>query len=349
MNRNAVSRTTFRQRLEHMVEQLRRDMRSGKLAAGEFLPSEDTLGERFRLSKNSVRKGLDVLVAEQSIEKLPRIGNRVTGRTKPEPEQEPAPVTIRLGLYEHFTQDIADFSALIDRFHERYPHICVQTLALSYNPQTTADYIAGGVVDALVVNETTYQYLAERDGLRHLEPLAVDPAVYPFLYEALPEAEPVCIHPVSFSPVVICYNADHFAERKVPVPDNDWTWDDLNRISALLTAGDRYGFYFHFPSNNRWPLFFLQSGAAFARDASSGRWSIDEPAVTEALRTAMNAMRQPGFFPPYWAGGESDEIELFRRGDVSMIMATYFSLNRLRDAGIRFDVLPLPALRERRT
>ncbi|GIQ66946.1 hypothetical protein PACILC2_55140 [Paenibacillus cisolokensis] len=45
------SRTTFRKRLDEMVSQLREEIVAGKRAIGEFLPSEQALGEQFQLSK----------------------------------------------------------------------------------------------------------------------------------------------------------------------------------------------------------------------------------------------------------------------------------------------------------
>lgn len=71
------SRTTFRQRLDEMVTVLRDDIITGRRAAGDYLPSEVALAEQFQLSKNSVRKGLERLVEEKLIEKVPRVGNRI--------------------------------------------------------------------------------------------------------------------------------------------------------------------------------------------------------------------------------------------------------------------------------
>lgn len=59
--KNKHSRKTFRLRQEDMLQQLRDEIISGKLAAGDYLPSEKMLSERFGLSNKTVRSVLDVL------------------------------------------------------------------------------------------------------------------------------------------------------------------------------------------------------------------------------------------------------------------------------------------------
>ncbi|MDF2662047.1 MAG: GntR family transcriptional regulator, partial [Paenibacillus sp.] len=74
---NKEVRKSPRERLSDMVNRLRDDIITGKRPSGEYLPSEKALTELFGLSNQSVRKGLEQLVGEGLLEKIPRVGNKV--------------------------------------------------------------------------------------------------------------------------------------------------------------------------------------------------------------------------------------------------------------------------------
>jgi multiple sugar transport system substrate-binding protein len=71
----------FNKKLDHMVDTLRSEIMGDGYAPGDYLPSEMVQASRFGLSNKSVRKGLDILVAEDLIEKIPKVGSRVKGRS----------------------------------------------------------------------------------------------------------------------------------------------------------------------------------------------------------------------------------------------------------------------------
>jgi multiple sugar transport system substrate-binding protein len=62
---------------------IREEILSGKRKFGEFLPAERTFSQQYGINNKAVREGLDILVSEQLIEKIPRVGNRVV-----QPERE---------------------------------------------------------------------------------------------------------------------------------------------------------------------------------------------------------------------------------------------------------------------
>ncbi|NQX71928.1 GntR family transcriptional regulator [Paenibacillus alba] len=70
-------RSTFRTRLEDMVTSLQHDIVNGNLKPGDYSASELVLAEQFQLSKNSIRKGLNVLLNQKMIGKVPRIDTRI--------------------------------------------------------------------------------------------------------------------------------------------------------------------------------------------------------------------------------------------------------------------------------
>jgi multiple sugar transport system substrate-binding protein len=154
--------------------------------------------------------------------------------------------------------------------------------------------------------------------------------------------------PFIFSPVVLCYNKDHFREADLPEPDSSWTWSDLEEVSLKLSNGqDRYGFFYHLMSDNRWPIFLLQSGYVFRRNKNN-RYEFGNEHVMRGLKISRDLIYKQGTFP-FHSENDSDAERLFAQQKVSMIMATYFSLNALRDAKINFDISPLPTFRDPKT
>jgi multiple sugar transport system substrate-binding protein len=337
------SRSTFRQRLHEMVSVLKEEIVSGKRAVGEYLPSEMALAERFQLSKNSVRKGLEMLAAEGLIEKVPRVGNRV-----PQPQAEGV-ITLKFGYYKSI-EDEGVLHRLIHDFCAEHPHIRVQTIPLPYDDyyETVEQYLDNEWLDVLTVNYSDFQYFPDSRRGELLEPLESNPELYGFLAKTFAAGERLLALPFMFSPVVLCYNRNHFAEKHLPEPDSGWSWDDLTESAAkLATPMANYGFYFHLLSNNRWPVFLLQNGFAF-RDAN-GVWNDDCRTFQASIELCRNLVDRHGIFPGYLSESDADAEELFVQGKISMIMASYFSLNRLQGADFSFDVAPLPFSKEAKT
>jgi multiple sugar transport system substrate-binding protein len=116
----------------------------------------------------------------------------------------------------------------------------------------------------------------------------------------------------------------------------------------LTVERERFGFYFHFPSSNRWPVLFMQSGLRFERNGDGG-FVADERKLKEALM-ACRTIYLRNRFPMFLSEEDSDAEELFFNGKVSMILTTYLGLNRHeRRAEFEYDIAPLPYLNEPKT
>ncbi|RKN85556.1 extracellular solute-binding protein [Paenibacillus ginsengarvi] len=338
-------RKYFRERMDSMVRTIREEIRTGKLKDGDFLPSEKTYAKSYDLSNKSVRQGLDILVAERLVEKIPRVGNKVV-----RPSSE-ARTTVRLGYYTSLLEQAA-LEPLLEQFQERHPDIRVELVPLpsSHTAQALRPLLCDGHIDLLTLSAPGFADLAENGGTEELETLTPDPQVYKFLTETMSDNGELKAQPFVFSPLILCYNRAHLRKMDVPEPDSGWSWDDLFEYSSRLNVdNERIGFYFHFPSYNRWPVFLLQSGMTFRRD-EEGRIGLEGDGLRNVLRICQRLIARQSGFPLLLSEREADAEKLFFAGKVSMIMTTYYSLNAYRQqTNVKYDIAPLPFGSENRT
>ena len=331
----------FQSLLDEMVQVLREEILTGVWAKGEFLPSETALANRFHLSKKSIRKGLDILVAEGLIEKIPRVGNKVVN------VPDKSATVIRFGYYPSLDTE-TELTKIIDDFHAEHPHIQIRMVGIPYEhfPRTVKEYLKNDMIDVFTVNYTDYQGLIDENALDLLEPLEDNPELYPFLTKPFQQDGRTYVLPMTFSPVILCYNRDHFREKHLPEPDSGWTWEDVMKAASELSDDKgKYGIYYHLPSKNRWPIFLLQAGMKFERYGDQ-RYSVCTPAFLEGIRTGREIIYRQGIVPSFVSESDTDTERLFLQQKVSMIITTYFGLNYLRDAEFVYDVSPLPRLSE---
>lgn len=331
-------RSTFRKRYEEMMITLRNEIITGIWEEGSYLPSEFDIAERFELSKNSVRKGLDLLVSEGFIEKIPRIGNRI--------QKSPMGVTIKFGYYQSLL-DEADLKSLIDEFHKQHPLIRINMIPmpLNHTHPTMRDYVESEDIDVMSINNQNFELFVNPDAPPDLlEPMQQPEGIYPILTEPFMRDGTLYVQPFLFSPVILCYNKQHFAEKHVPEPDSSWTWDTIKKVAKQLSNGsDHYGFFFHFLSDNRWPIFLLQNNVRFNRgNDTTKQLELDESALQESLQVSMDLLEQ--VFPPFISENDDDAEMLFCQQKVSMILTSYFCLNMIKDVDFAYDISPLPYL-----
>lgn len=337
-----VVRKNSQQRIAEMVNTIRGEIISNEQPVGTYLPSESDLEKRFKLGNASVRKGLEQLVGEGLIRKIPRVGNQVVE------QPAAAEATIRLGVYNTTDREL-ELPYLLEQFHRRHPGIHVETVLIP--TKEYAGYIqrhmAEGTLDAAIINQSTFRQFTSEMKAELLEPLASDSGLYPFTTEPFQHRGEVLARPLIFSPLVICFNRDHLNECGLPDPAPNWTWTELMELAGRLAIdGQRFGFCFQLLSRNRWPVFLLQSGIDFSPD-EHGSYRVPEEALEATLGVCRSLVERPNVFPAMLSGLDSMTVEWFKDGKVSMIMTTYFSLNQLKHTDIDYDVVPLPYAREK--
>ena len=328
-------RSTFQTRFKDMVAALRSEIENGIYKPGDYLPSELELTARFQLSKKSVRTALDVLLKEGLIAKVPRVGTQVL--------QKPSAIALRIAIYPTLHREAA-MAELLQMFQEQNPGIRIEIITVHYaNAETLMNLLQFKLVDVIALHLKDFMHFKENGCLNLLAPQPKKPGAYPFLNELFSNGgESVYCQPFVFSPVIMCYNKAHFAERGVFEPDSGWDWRMFREQLKLLKKEDRCSLYFSLASFNRWPIFFLQNGGRFLRD-ESGKTSVPEPEKTLGmLRMLRELIHEEGMFPLTMAFGQDEPEALFKQQKVSVIFTTYFGLNALKDADFRFDISQLP-------
>ncbi|MEF3305728.1 extracellular solute-binding protein [Paenibacillus sp. GYB003] len=340
------SRRTFQARLESMVDAIRGDIMNGVYREGDYLPSEKAFAKQYRISNKTVRQGLESLVAERLIEKIPRVGNKVLGLARDDT------TVLRFGCHTSLFQE-ALMKTLIAEFHKQHPGIRIELFTFPsglQTYQTVKTAIEEKRIDVFTMNYNSFDDFRLNGALDDLETLEPIPAVYPFLTESVTLEGRLKLQPFVFSPLVLCYNKDHFREKGVMEPDSSWRWNTLfEQASKLAVENERLGFYFHFPSSNRWPVFLLQSGIRFDRDPS-GRSAGSAEQLKQSLRACRDLIYLQNRFPLFLSEKDGDAEELFFGEKVSMIMTTYLALNHHeRRKEFEYDIAPLPYLNDPKT
>ncbi|GIP33405.1 extracellular solute-binding protein [Paenibacillus sp. J2TS4] len=338
---NKPGRQSFQERLDRLVGKLRTDILSGVRQPGSYLPSESMLAKQFQLSNKSVRRGLELLVEEGLIVKIDRVGSMVM-----ETAQEK--IRINFGLNPSLTSDFLMDELLLE-FHRGNPGIQVRPITLNNfeHVQSAGEMMESGILDVVSFNGLQFQEMVESGLEPLLEPLSADDALYPIANEAFIHQGQLLAYPISFSPVVLCYNRAHFQEADLPEPDSYWTWDDLMDAAAKLSAKrGRHAIYFVPASENRYSVFLLQSGLEWRNNVQS-EGTLD-PQLANSLRTYSKLVNNHTIFPKYLAGDHEDQtIPLFKQQQVSMIVTTYFNLNEIKHLPLDYDLAPLPTLKTR--
>lgn len=339
-NSSKKNRAVSRSKTDQMIATLREEIITSYWKVGDFLPSEIALCKKYGLSPNTVRKGLDKLVSEGYIEKVPRIGARVIASENPEQ------IKISFG----YLSDMLDYELpifeLVSDFQKKHPNISVLPVEISTRRGGLRGKQQFEYLDVMEVVSLSNNVMI-KSGV--VEPLELKEGFYPFLFEPFMADGVLSAHPYIFSPTILCYNKQHFQEMNLPEPDSSWTWSDLIQAGVRLSNGrDRYGLYFHVARELRWLPFLLQSGFVFERD-NNGKYNLRDPRLARSMQCIYELINNQTLFPPFMGEDEQDEQAIFLRGKVSMLITTYDRLFTFQDAEFEYDISPLPTLDKPRT
>lgn len=332
------TKPVFREkRLNEMLQQLRRDIKTNVYAPDTYLPSEKVLANQFQVSTNSIAKALDILEKEGLVQKIHRVGTKVV-------KKETVHFAVHVNLYRD-----ASLEQILDAFHQEHPRIQIIPLPLpdAYTTVTMSDLLTAGRFDVVMMDQVHYKNIQENGLVSLLEPVEANPDIYPFLTDNLQIDQTNYVAPISFSPVILCYNKTHFQEAGLQEPHSGWTWPDLLRHSDLLCKpGERFGIYCNFQSlYNRLPAFLFQNKVTPGAANAPCTFELDE--IMSTYQFCREFMETKSVMSSLV--NEKMAHELFRQGKLSILVTTYYMLNEFKDSDISYDITPLPFFHEPRT
>ena len=337
--RNRPTRSTFQALLQHFIDTIKDDVAKGHLLPGEFLPAEIELAKQFKLSKLSIRKGLDQLVRDGVIEKIPRVGTRICA--SPDNQKE----VVRFACHTSLIKEV-NMVELIELFETEYPNIRIQLIPFPFQQylEDIDHYIDQDLIDVLTLNDAQCLSIQDNNRIHIFEEQQIDENQYDFLQPGFTFENRLIAKPFVFSPLILCYNPTHFIEKEIDFPAADWTWSTLLQAAKQLSdQHERYGFYFHLLSQNRWPVFLLQNNFSFKQDEP------DYNRFIESMRLCKELMVGQGMRTLLITDDDLQAEHLFLLEKASMIMTTYFNLNYLKNSSIPYEIAPLPYIDTPRT
>ncbi|WP_438349808.1 extracellular solute-binding protein [Paenibacillus sp. FA6] len=349
-------RNDFMIRYETLRDDLRGEILSGNIRPNEYILPENTLSQKYNLSRVSVRKVLAGLVEEGLIEKITGKGNKVVVPEDGFAIRE----KIKLAWFStSYELDIVN--EIIDKYKESQPFAEVE---LTIIPESSYMETIVGLIesddgpDVFMVSDSQFRHLLDIEKAHLLHPYLssrMDPQTdsYPKLYELFEYAGQQMITPFLFSPVVICYNEGLFKQAGIQERDPIRDWQALIDTAKSCTMDmdgddriDHYGFCFS-SSSHRWPVFMLQNEGTLISD--NNECNIDNVNTIEALQFCLDLMYKEQVSPIYSHGSEFMAESLFVKERVAMILSTYYFMNEFRGSTMQWNVCSVPEQRSKGT
>lgn len=289
--------------------------------------------------------------------------------TSGEPSNSPAPaeqIELKMGYYsDPPTQK--KMEELLAKFMAKHPNIKITTETGPHAQffQKLNTQIAGGTAPDLWLSDGVKVFeFAERGAVKDLREL-IERDLKPEEYYGIeanrgPGGE-IWGVPQGLQIGVLYYNKALFDKAQLKYPQADWTWDQVKEAAELLTIDangknakdpafdakkvSEYGFTIFGNaigvSRGWFPLMKAYGGGVL--DSSLQKAVLDSPENQQAIQWMVDGM-QKGIFPdPVDLQSFQDPFKPFLSGVSAMQIDIYAARVKMRDAGLPFDVVPLPA------
>ncbi|GIP32940.1 extracellular solute-binding protein [Paenibacillus sp. J2TS4] len=342
-------RSLFQERYTKFETELRNEILTGAIKPGEFILPENTLSQKYGLSRVSVRKVLATLVEEGLIEKIAGKGNRV------KPPSDQVERTVIHMFWFSSSYEIPIIERLIQQYESLHPFIKVELTLLPQSEYTTSIIQMidkGNPVDLFVVSDQHYREFMQFDRLNLLDnylPEHLDPErdSYPQLFDIFKEDGQQKVVPLFFSPVVLAYNSKLFEEVGLEPHRAMESWDSFLEIAKSCTRDlnndgrtERFGYCFS-TSTTRWPIFMLQNNGRLMEPGRK-RSEFASSQTIEALQFCVDLMYKHRVSPVFFHGSRNSAEHLFMKDLVAMVLTTYYFMNEFRSSEVEWNVMPVP-------
>jgi multiple sugar transport system substrate-binding protein len=267
-----------------------------------------------------------------------------------------APVTITWSFWGD-DWELAVNQRMARAFEEEHPGIHVEILHRPWSQYFSwlkEEWRDGRSPDVMFLN-----YIPSYVAMGELEPLDryVDEEAtlmadfYPALLASFRAKGEVYGIPRDNDTKVIYLNRSLFQEAGIPLPNANWTWEDLRQTALALTdrtaATPRYGFGFE--ADFWWLVWLWQNGGAVVDDPMHPtKVLLDSPENAAALQFLQNLIHTDRVTPPVDQLNTEDMAKLFRDGRLAMLFGNHALVPWFTNtAELSWDVVPLPRGRVR--
>ena len=343
------SRSTFAARYDLFMHTIRNQYNQGILKQGDILGSEESLCERFRLSRGSVRKGLAELEKDGILIRLKGKGTFIT-RSEIVHNND----CIKLALFTpNHEQD--RISYLIDQYNLTNKSLPVKLILIpSGEYAATLEYLIdnGSAPDVVYISDKHYAQLREKDAFINIATSLEGFDSTRFYQKAMApftDNHNVYAMPFTLSPIILCYNKDMFYAADLPFPDGSWTWTDTLAVAQKLTSSQgvgkparSYGFYL--PTHiNRWPIFLMQNMAKLTDE--QGLPDLNNERIVKTVEYCANMMHRYKICPISSRDNSHNGQRLFLEGHIGMSLESFMGLNEYENT--IFDIGIAAPMKER--
>lgn len=255
-------------------------------------------------------------------------------------------VTIRFATWDS-EENLTLQQQLIDTFNESHPNVKVNLEAYGseYDTKIAAGMGAKDAPDVMYM----WNYPIYKDALEPLDDyLAQEGAdfknnYYETLWNYNSADGNILGLPVGYTTHVVYYNKSLFDAAGVPYPKSGWTWDDLRETAKKLSnpAESVSGFAFSgTPDPYDFEMFLWGNGTAYVDKDGNLQGNVNSGKSVEVL-TMFQDMLKEGYAIATEGSGSTE----MKSGKVAMFTNGAWSIGGLKEAGIDFGVVELPAFR----
>ncbi|WP_195574711.1 ABC transporter substrate-binding protein [Paenibacillus sp. 1001270B_150601_E10] len=236
---------------------------------------------------------------------------------------------------------------LVDKFNETHPDIAISLEAYGseYDTKIAAGMGANDAPDVMYMwNYPTYKEALEPlDSYLEKEGADFKSNYYETLWNYNSADGKVLGLPVGYTTHVVYYNKDLFDKAGVPYPKSGWTWDDLQATAKKLNNPDESisGFAFSgTPDPYDFEMFLWGNGTAYVGDNGSLQGNLNSDKSIEVLAMFQNMLKD-GYAITTEGSGSTE----MKSGKVAMFTNGAWSIGGLKEAGINFGIVELPAFK----
>jgi multiple sugar transport system substrate-binding protein len=244
----------------------------------------------------------------------------------------------------------------ISDWQQAHPNI---KIIFEHTPYTGYDSkiltrIAGGAAPDIIATEVDYFVtFASKNVLEDLTPYVEQSTsfdkkdFFPTIFDRFTHQGKVLAIPRDVAPFAcVFYNKKLFDEAGLAYPTDDWTWDDLLRLSRALTKKDaggrvtQYGFY-----GWAWQNFVYGNGGALVDDVKNPkRTLVDDPKTIQGLQFYSDLINLYGVMPtPVALANLGMGVDLmFASGRLAMFLSGIWETPGLRNYNFNWDVAMFP-------